>query len=125
MLHGHCPCFLLLIRNKSFEKNLNALSQQSYVNTLKDLGLEISQARNSAQCYMAAWMGGEFEEECFPGGSVGREYTCNTRDVGLIPGLGRSPGGGNGDPLHYSCLESPMDRGAWWATIYVVSKSWT
>ena len=39
----------------------------------------------------------------------------DARDVGLIPGLGRSPGGGNGNPLQYSCLENPMDRGAWWA----------
>ena len=48
----------------------------------------------------------------------------DTRDVGLIPGLGKSPGVGNGDPLRYSCLESPMDRGAWWATVHGVAKSW-
>ena len=42
------------------------------------------------------------------------------RGVSLIPGLGRSPGGGNGNPLHYSCLENPMDRGAWWATVHWV-----
>ena len=42
----------------------------------------------------------------------------NIRDVGLIPGLGRSPGGGHGIPLQYSCLENPMDRGAWWATVH-------
>ena len=41
------------------------------------------------------------------------------------PGLGRSPGGGNGNPLQHSCLENPMDRGAWWATVHVVTKSWT
>ena len=46
-------------------------------------------------------------------------------DVGLIPGLGRSPGVGNGNPLHYSCLENAMDRGAWWATDHGVTKSWT
>ena len=40
------------------------------------------------------------------------------RDVGSVPGLGRSPGEGNGDPLQYSCLENPMDRGAWWATVH-------
>ena len=40
------------------------------------------------------------------------------RDVGLIPGLGKSPGGGNGNPLWYLCLENPMDRGAWWATVH-------
>ena len=46
-------------------------------------------------------------------------------DSGLIPGSGRSPGGGHGNPLQYSCLENPMDRGAWRATVHRVSKSWT
>ena len=47
------------------------------------------------------------------------------RDMGLMPGLGRSPGGGHGHPLQYSCLENPMDRGAWWATVHRVTRSWT
>ena len=47
------------------------------------------------------------------------------RDVGLITGLGRSPGGGHGNPLQYSCLENPMDMGAWWATVHRVALSWT
>ena len=46
----------------------------------------------------------------FPGGSDGKEYTCDAGDVGSIPGSGRSPGEGNGDPLQYSCLENPTDR---------------
>ena len=49
----------------------------------------------------------------FPGGSDGEEPGCNAGDWGSIPGLGRSPGGGNGNPLQYFCLENPMDRGAW------------
>ena len=49
----------------------------------------------------------------------------DSRDMGLIPGLGRSPGGGNGDPLQYSHLENPMDRGAWWASVHGVTKSQT
>ena len=49
----------------------------------------------------------------FPGGSDGKESTCNAGDLGSIPGLGRSPGGGHGNPLQYSCLENPMDREAW------------
>ena len=49
----------------------------------------------------------------FPHSSVGKESACNAGDLGLIPGLGRSPGEGNGNPLQYSCLENPMDRGAW------------
>ena len=47
------------------------------------------------------------------------------RDAGSIPGLGRSPGGGHGNPLQYSCLQNPMDRGAWRATVHGVTKSWT
>ena len=47
------------------------------------------------------------------------------RDVGSLPGSGRSPRGWNDNPLHYSCLENPMGRGAWWATVYGVAKSWT
>ena len=50
------------------------------------------------------------------GGSEGKECACNAGDLGLIPGFGRSPGEGNGDPLQYSCLENSMNRGAWWAT---------
>ena len=49
----------------------------------------------------------------------------DVRDVGSIPGSGRSPGGGHANPLQYSCLENPMDRGAWQATVHGVRKSWT
>ena len=49
----------------------------------------------------------------------------DVRDTGSIPGLGRSPGEGHGNPLQYSCLENPMDRGGWWATVHGVIKSWT
>ena len=49
----------------------------------------------------------------FPGGSDYKESACDAGDLGLIPGLGRSPGGGHGNPLQYSSLENPMDRGAW------------
>ena len=61
----------------------------------------------------------------FPAGSVGKESVCNVGDLGLIPGLGRSPGEGNGYSLLYSCLENSMDRGVWRATICGVAKSWT
>ena len=47
----------------------------------------------------------------------------DSKDKDLIPGLGRSPGGGNGNPVQYGCLENPMDRGAWWATVHGVAKS--
>ena len=52
-------------------------------------------------------------------------YTAHTGDAGSIPGLGRSPGEGNGNPLQYSCLKNPVDRGAWRATVQGVTKSWT
>ena len=55
----------------------------------------------------------------FPGGSDGKASACNARDLGLIPGSRKSPGEGNGNPLQHSCLENPMDRGAWWATVHV------
>ena len=61
----------------------------------------------------------------FPGGSDNKESACNAGDVGWIPGLGRSPGEGNDNPLQYSCLENPMDAGAWWATVHGVAKSRT
>ena len=61
----------------------------------------------------------------FPGGSDGKESACNASDPGSFPGSGRSPGEGNGYPLQYSCQENPMDRGAWWATVHGVPKSWT
>ena len=61
----------------------------------------------------------------FPGGSVSKESTCNKGDPGSIPGWGRSPGEGNGNPLQYPCLEDPGDRGVWWATVRGVAKSQT
>ena len=61
----------------------------------------------------------------FPGSSAGKESACNVGDLGSIPGLGRSPGEGNGNPLRYSYLNSPMDRGAWQATVHGITKSWT
>ena len=54
-----------------------------------------------------------------------KESACQAGDTGWITGLGRSPGGGNGKPLQYSCLENPMNRGAWWATVHGVAKSRT
>ena len=59
------------------------------------------------------------------GGSDGKASAYNVGDLGSIPGLGRSPGEGNGNPLQYSCLENPMDGGAWKATVHGVAKSRT
>ena len=58
----------------------------------------------------------------FPCSSVGKESACSARDLGSVPGLGRFPGEGNGNPLQYPCLENLMDRGAWWAAVLGVAK---
>ena len=59
----------------------------------------------------------------FPCSSVGKESACSAGDPGSIPGLGRSPGEGNGNPLQYPCLENLMDRGTWWIAVHGVAKS--
>ena len=59
----------------------------------------------------------------FPGGTDGEESACYVGDLGLIPGSGRSPGEGNDNALQYSCLENPMDKGAWRATVHGVTKN--
>ena len=61
----------------------------------------------------------------FPDGSVVKNLPASAGDVGSTLGLGRSPGEGNGNPLQYSCLGNPMDRGAWWATVHGVAQSQT
>ena len=62
-------------------------------------------------------------ENYFPGGSDSKQFACNVADPGSIPGLGRSPGEGTGNPLQYSCLENSMDRGAWRARVHGVTES--
>ena len=57
--------------------------------------------------------------------SYGKESACNAGALGSIPGSGRSPGEGNGNPLHCSCLGNPMNRGTWWATVHGIAKNWT
>ena len=68
------------------------------------------------------------KHQVFTGGSVVKNLPANAedaRDVGSLPQSGRSPGIGNSNPLQYSCLDNPMDRGAWWAAVHGVAKSWT
>ena len=60
----------------------------------------------------------------FPSGSVVKSLPANAGDAGLIPGSGRSPGGENGNPLQFSCLGNPVDRGAWWTMVHEVKKEW-
>ena len=61
----------------------------------------------------------------FPGGSEVKASACHAEDLSSVPGLGRDPGEGNGNPVQYSCLENPMDRGAWWVTVHGVANSRT
>ena len=68
---------------------------------------------------------GRITHKNFPGGAEVKVSACNVGDLGSIPGLGRSPAEGNGNPLQYSCLENSMDGGAWWATVHGVAKSRT
>ena len=79
------------------------------------------QINSQFQLQYLFWGGGVW----VPGGSDGKESAYNAGDVGLIPGLGRSHGEGNGHPLQYSCLENPMDRVAWLATVHGVAQSRT
>ena len=68
----------------------------------------------------------KLEDSCdFPGGPMVTNLPANAGNMGLIPGLGGSPGEGNSNPLQYFCLGNPMDRGVWWATVHGVVKSWT
>ena len=75
-------------------------------------------AMSSPRLYLA------YTQVCwgFLDGSDGKEFACNAGDLGLIPGSGRSPGGGNGNLLQYCCLENPMDRGAWQATVHGITE---
>ena len=61
----------------------------------------------------------------FPAGSDSKESACNAGDLGLIPRLGRPPGGGHGNPVQYSCLENPVDRGVWQVIVHSVAQSQT
>ena len=99
-------------RDRDFGKFMYTLLYLKWIAS-KDL---LYSTWNSAQCYVPAWMGGGFAGEDgyiymygwgFPGGSDGKESACNVGDLGLIPGSGKSPGGGHVNPLQYSCLENP------------------
>ena len=102
-------CSLLFFFNKSF---CDESRVRAYGITLVCLWLGC----NSRWVCFSVWVCG------FPGGSDGKESACNVGDLGSIPGLRRSPGGGNGYPFQYSCLEIFMDRGAWWAAVRGVAE---
>ena len=76
-------------------------------------------------CFIFSFDESKLDEFMLPGGSDGKKSVCSAGDSGLSPGLGRSPGEGNGNPLQYSCLENPMDRETWQAVVPGVAKSRT
>ena len=94
------------------EENLPAIQEI----LVQFLGQEISWRRDRLS--IPVFMG-------FPGGSKDKESSSNAGNLGSIPGLGRSSGGGHGNPCQYSCLDKVVDRGAWWATVHGVAKSQT
>ena len=106
---------LKIFRKKNFQEvsrsNLNLLHTDGYLHSICIAFTAIYIA------FMLYWG--------FPGGSEVKASACNVGDLCSIPRSGRSPGEGSGNPLQYSFLENPMDRGAWWATIHGVTKSWT
>ena len=79
--------------------------------------------RTKRMPFVAIWVDPQFW--IFPGDSVSKESACNVGDPGSIPGLGKSPVEGNSNPIQYSCLKNFTDRGAWWTTVYGVTKSQT
>ena len=101
-----------MARNVLLHCNIKAILERILLNYGKKITTELVVVKN-------------LKKTGFPGGSDGKTSVYNTGDLGSIPGLGRSPGEGNGNPLQDYCLENPMDRGAWRAMVCRVAKSWT
>ena len=104
-------CNPLLLRKKSEVRNLKLETGFWVPVTMWSLYLPVEN------------LPGKKSSKGFPGGWDDKESACNAGDLGSIPGWGRSPGEGNGNPLHYSCLGNPLDRGAWWATVHGVTRA--
>ena len=91
---------------------------------IRILGLHCAEEKENEKSHVSV----NFEVDMGPWWLSGKESACHVGDegdIGLIHGLGRSPGGGHGNPLQYSCLENLMERRAWWAIVHGVAKSWT
>ena len=115
---------LYLLNTHNFVCQFNLNKPEGEKNTLEKVGMETS--RHLECCLYVCNYSRQLCCVGFPDGSSGEESACNARDRGdvcLIAGWGRSPGGGHGNPLQYSWLENPMDRGAWRATVHRVAKS--
>ena len=106
-----------------FQKHHSQVKKARYLTTTKNLsGSKTPTLSNMPHFFVSA----SVLKRDFSGGTDSKESACNAGDLGSIPGSGRFPGEGNGNPLQYSCLGNHMDRGAWWAvTVHGVTKSWT
>ena len=98
---------IVLLKIKDYQNKIHCIIK------IKQIGAHLVEYKRS------------FIHSIFPGGSEVKASASNVRDMGSIPGSGRSPGEGNGNPLQYSCLENPMDGEAWWDTVHGVAKSRT
>ena len=87
--------------------------------------MQLSACADPCWSLQGVWIGVKYILKDLPGGSAGKESACNVGDLGSTPGMEKSPGGGHGNPLQYSCLENHMDRGAWQATVHGITKSQT
>ena len=117
------PTPVFLPRKPHGEKNLAGYSPWDHKES--DTTYQLSTHLHNVFAFLSYWMSTLLKHWGFPGASDSKESTCNAGDLVLIPWLRRSPGERNGYPPQYSCLEDSMDRGAWWATIHGVARSWT
>ena len=116
------PIFTLLIMERSWVSTVLKVGY-GYRVTPKVLGRRVYWGGDAVVINNLSLRGMKQQKGGFPCDSDGKESACHAGELGSIPGLGRCPGGGHGNPLQYSCLENPMDRGAWWATVHGVTKS--
>ena len=115
------------IPHVSWPKNQNVNNRSSIVtSSIKTLKWStLKKKKNLLRINEKQWLSTYLIMQSFPGGSEDKASACDAGGPGSIPGWGRSPGEGNGNPLQYSCLENPVERGAWQATVHRVAKSWT
>ena len=120
-----CDYMLLLSVLKWYAFRLTSWFLSTHINCCLPGYLVIFQHIYPKPEKFLCWVDIDVNYKGFPGGSDGKESACIAGDLGLILGSGRSTRKGNGNPLHYSCLGNPIDRGAWWATVHGVTKSQT
>ena len=121
-VHGISQAKILQWVAISFSRVSSWPRDQTCISCFSCIGRQIPYHWTTWESLWADW--GVAKVNC-PWWLSGKESACNARDMSSIPGLGTSLGEGNGNPLKYSCWENPIDRGAWWSTVHLVTKSWT